>query len=473
MSDAPSPRKRPRSTAGCETCRARKVRCDDRPGTYGCLQCERLGLPCSRSASSPNDNGQRAQEPASTATTDARRKRTFRSCTGCRSNKTRCSGDKPACSRCKRKSLQCQYEGSSEPAWQQHLRLTKALQPQGPLGSLDSEDRLPVETAAERTHHSEAGSGPHVDVRSTTDERMAERSPRPTVHQPDEESSWLRALRLPEKIAIRVLVEFYFRNIHPLRCFGFLHKPSFMQRIDREDAAAHEDDALLHIVCALGALFYAAEHGRRIEPPSTTLAAGSRWARTAQQLILSQMGNIKVENLMAAVLLHDYELRMANFANAFMLSGLTARMAQALQINLEHSNDILCRDTNSSPSASTKESRRRLLWSCYIIDSLVGSGVDQLTLIKEPDIKIQLPCNERNFLLETPCITEVLEPGHFLKFLDPASLPSYPSENIGVRAYYLRYMSIRRRVLMYVLLTLEPLLENQADSWHPKIHQTS
>ena len=66
-----------------------------------------------------------------------------------------------------------------------------------------------------------------------------------------------------------------------------------------------------------------------------------------------------------------------------MLSGLTARMAQALQVNLEHSTDILCQDSEPNPSASTKESRRRLMWSCYITDSLVGSGVDQLTLIKE------------------------------------------------------------------------------------------
>jgi hypothetical protein len=134
---------------------------------------------------------------------------------------------------------------------------------------------------------------------------------------------------------------------------------------------------------------------------------------------------------MAAILLHDYELRMSNFGNAFMLSAITARMAQALQINLEHSTDILCQDSGSSPDASTKESRRRLMWCCYISDSLVGSGVDQLTLIKETDIKIQLPSNERNFLLQRACVTEVLEPGQFLKFLEQHDLPSNPADNMG------------------------------------------
>ena len=265
-------------------------------------------------------------------------------------------------------------------------------------------------------------------------------------HQPYPDSTWLKSSKLPRNEMVRALVEYYFLNIHPIRCFGFLHKPSFMQRLDTEDTSNREDDALLLVVCAMGALFFAAEH-HPTETPASILAAGSQWAKRAQELILAQLGDICVENLMAAILLHDYELRMANFGNAFMLSGLTARMAQALQINLEHSTDILCEDTSSSPGASTKESRRRLMWCCYVSDSLVGSGVDQLTLIKEEDIKIQLPCNERNFLLQTACITEVLESGQFLKFLRSESLPSYPLDNMGIRAYYLRFVSIRRKVL--------------------------
>ncbi|KAK3717955.1 hypothetical protein LTR37_005381 [Vermiconidia calcicola] len=157
-----------------------------------------------------------------------------------------------------------------------------------------------------------------------------------------------------------------------------------------------------------------------------------------------------VEHLMAAVLLCDYQLRMSNYGEAFMLSAITARMAQALQINLEHSTDVLCQGPASGPSASTKESRRRLMWCCYCTDSLVGSGVDQLTLIKESDIKIQLPCNERIFLLQSACITELLEQNKFLKFLDQESLPAYPLENIGMRAYHIRYIAIRRKVLKYI-----------------------
>ena len=150
---------------------------------------------------------------------------------------------------------------------------------------------------------------------------------------------------------------------------------------------------------------------------------------------------------MAAVLLQDYAIRMADWGTAFMLSGLIARMTQALQINLEHSTDILCQDTSLRPDASTKESRRRLMWSCYIADSLIGSGVDQLTLIREEDMKIPLPCSERNFLHQTPCITELLHPNTTLPFVPSRQPSSSPGDNLGIRAHYLRHISIRRRVL--------------------------
>ena len=122
-------------------------------------------------------------------------------------------------------------------------------------------------------------------------------------------------------------------------------------------------------------------------------------------------------------------------------------MAQALQINLEYSPDILC--TGSGPSASAKEARRRLMWSCYIIDSWVGSGVDQLTLVNIHDLKIQLPCDERNFLLQVPSITEMLEPGQFLRFV-PTSLQALSgATNLGMAAYFIRIVELRQRVLRF------------------------
>lgn len=427
MSDQAISHKPGRSKSGCQTCRARKVRCDERAGV--CLNCERLGLPCAPSTDQ-QPTPPRAAEAV--ATSGLKRKRTFRSCAGCRASKTRCSGDKPICVRCRERDLSCDYEDDAEPAWKQQLRLTAAQSPstQASTSAVSDENR--------------PGSNELLPVRSIGHFNGHDA----TSYHAQEDSWGLWSPNLPDIDKIRALVEYYFVNIHPLRCFGFLHKPSFMRRLDSEDTN-RDDDALLHIVCALGALFLAVENEPRTQTPAHTIAAGSQWAKRARHLILDQLGNIAVENLMAATLLHDYEIRMGNFGTVFMLSGLTARMAQALQINLEHSTDILCRDPGNNPDASTKESRRRLMWCLYISDSLVGSGVDQLTLIRDTDVKIQLPCNERNFLLQTACVTEVLEPGQFLKFLEPRMLPSNPTDNMGIRAYFVRYIATRKKVLKY------------------------
>jgi hypothetical protein len=135
----------------------------------------------------------------------------------------------------------------------------------------------------------------------------------------------------------------------------------------------------------------------------------------------------------------------------WLLSGLSARMAQALQLNLEHDLDILCRQPQAARlSVPERESRRRLMWACYQIDTLSGSGVKQLSILFEDDIRIQLPCNDRNFGLGLPSVTETLKPGEVLKFIPPEDVPSSPAENMGLMAYMVRVLVLRQRVLTYV-----------------------
>jgi hypothetical protein len=134
-----------------------------------------------------------------------------------------------------------------------------------------------------------------------------------------------------------------------------------------------------------------------------------------------------------------------------MLSGLAVRMAHALKINVEASPDVLCSEPNeSAPSVVTRESRRRLMWACYVLDAWAGSGIDQLTLLRENDIKIQLPTNERNFGLRIASVTETLGVGHVLQFLPPSVVPRKPSANMGIMAYYIRVVALWKRIVRYV-----------------------
>lgn len=134
-----------------------------------------------------------------------------------------------------------------------------------------------------------------------------------------------------------------------------------------------------------------------------------------------------------------------------MISGLAVRMAHALKINTEFNSDILCAEEDSTaPTVASRESRRRLMWACYVLDAWAGSGVEQLTLLRENDIKIQLPCNERNFGLRIPSVTETLGVGHVLQFLPPAIVPRRPAANMGIMAYYIRVVTLWKRIVRLV-----------------------
>ena len=56
---------------------------------------------------------------------------------------------------------------------------------------------------------------------------------------------------LPTGKNLRRVVEQYFSNVHPLRCFAFVHKPSFLRQLD--GGWSDDESALVHVICAHGA----------------------------------------------------------------------------------------------------------------------------------------------------------------------------------------------------------------------------
>ena len=125
-----------------------------------------------------------------------------------------------------------------------------------------------------------------------------------------------------------------------------------------------------------------------------------------------------------------------------MITGFAVRMAQGLQINVELSAENF-RLVGESSSPSLREARRRLMWSIYTMDAWVGSGVDELTLVKEANIKIRLPSDERDFILEALSLQADPE-------LPLSGLSGPMGPELDVSAHFLRLVSIRKRVLRCV-----------------------
>jgi hypothetical protein len=268
--------------------------------------------------------------------------------------------------------------------------------------------------------------------------------------------SWLAGESLPNEDRVRELIDVYFARVHSVRCLGFLHVPTFTQSVLCTSLQEIEPPilGLVAIMCALAAPFYygriagAADEGG-LNRAIHFFDAGRGWAAIAIKAVFLAGSNQGVETLMTQILLHDYYLRVGDYAQAFLVSGMVARHFQLLQLSLEYDTDITCR--TSRLRASEKETRRRVAWACYVLDALIECGVDQLRLISADNIHVQLPCAEELFARSIPAVTETLSPGRILPFLDEESLQvDAPAPKLDLRAYYIRAVVIRSKILRYV-----------------------
>lgn len=80
-----------------------------------------------------------------------------------------------------------------------------------------------------------------------------------------------------------------------------------------------------------------------------------------------------------------------------MLAGCCHRLARLLGLD-----DKYEPNRSSGSQAGEQEIRRRLLWSCFVLDSIVGSGVDAHNISKYSLPEIPLPAPDSDFLAQFP-----------------------------------------------------------------------
>ncbi|KAL2261124.1 hypothetical protein VTK26DRAFT_4687 [Humicola hyalothermophila] len=132
-----------------------------------------------------------------------------------------------------------------------------------------------------------------------------------------------------------------------------------------------------------------------------------------------------VERVQAFLMLGLYEWsqarpRVGGMA-AWMYVGVAIRMAQALGLgDGDREPGKVFRSRHLKPAQQTltpsqriiaKEIRRRTMFSCLILDRLLGCGKDRVSTIRSEDLQIQLPCSEVSFDLSEDVYTGFLKPG--------------------------------------------------------------
>ena len=391
----------------CNTCRARHVRCDGRQSV--CTNCERLGFPCSyEEKKSPDelhvDVGDHAGDSGGGGVGIPRR-RVRQACSLCHAKKARCSGTLPKCDRCQVQGLDCVYRPNKRSLPLPRTARGEQLTARGnELGQISERHR--------------ARSFEHSPVRSSTGSPVALASPLPVLGA--RPSGCDKGL---DELAMRTFDNF-FRHIHHVPVFSFLHRASLMERYH----AGLLDQALLLALVGITSL---------LTDLGTTQEYGNKCIDEAVTLVLAELEKPSVLRLQALVIIVKHRMLTRQFSSAFMLHATACRFATALRLNYE----------NPNLGFLPRESRRRLMWSVYMIDSSIADG--QLDLAIWPDaerqIHLQLPCNERNFEFDLPEPTEMLRPPPLTQ---DGTLVPLPDE-VGFSGLHLRIQWIRCRILQY------------------------
>lgn len=100
-----------------------------------------------------------------------------------------------------------------------------------------------------------------------------------------------------------------------------------------------------------------------------------------------------------------------------------------------------------------REALRRLAWSVFYLDTLADAGRHGFHLITESSYRIQLPCDETNFLRSQEVVTAPLKSQGTSDTVSPAASLGTPHNegptNIGISGHLIRTAAMRRRILHY------------------------
>lgn len=205
---------------------------------------------------------------------------------------------------------------------------------------------------------------------------------------------------------------------------------------------------LILSVCAVSARF--STHPQLNTTPN--FLRGEEWAATARQICTTRYEWPNITILTCLLILGLHEFGTCHGGRSWALGGQAIRMAFALQLHKDLERDPLNHKNGTSQlSFIDREIRRRVMWSCFIMDRFNSSGTDRPIFVREETIKIPLPVKEKYFQLDMPVHTETLA-GDAPDLSDPdeAHLVADPKANLGVAAYMIRSIALWGRIISYL-----------------------
>ncbi|RFU79886.1 fungal transcriptional regulatory [Trichoderma arundinaceum] len=382
-----------KSSTTCAVCRFRKVRCNGaRPC---CGNCQRLGFPCSYE-----------DADVDAWSMSLPRRRVKQACLSCHSRKARCSGHLPSCERCRVQGIECVY------------RPNKRAKPSA-AGAGIGESKSPNSPDRESDRDGVRDGQSRREQEEGRNESPALTDPASSASPGADNHEGPHMDENFNSVVSRAF-DLFFRYVHHMPMFTFLHRASLMEQYH----AGKVDKTLLLAIVGITSCLTDMGPGMR--------EYGNRCISTAEALLLADYSRPSIVKVQALVFVIKHRILCNKFSGAFVLHSFASRYATALRLNYE------------APHLRflAQESRRRLMWSLYCIDTSVCGGYPDFVLWRADQIHVSLPCNERNFEFDLPQHTEKLVPD--------SHQPRPPlAEDVGTLALHARILHIRQKIIEF------------------------
>ena len=147
----------------------------------------------------------------------------------------------------------------------------------------------------------------------------------------------------------------------------------------------------------------------------------------------------------ALTLICEYGAGTGDNATTFTLLGCCYRLIRLLGLD----NIRIPEETADDPTA--EEACRRLVWSCFILDSMAGSGVDANLSWRDGPPAIPLPDSDRTFVSRS-------RPERNRFGLEAFQNPTL-MESLDLKSQIIYLVLLRTKVLRYVAMAFRPKLD--------------
>ncbi|KAM0668417.1 hypothetical protein ACQRIU_001979 [Beauveria bassiana] len=344
-------------------------------------------------------------------------------CKSCRKRKIKCNRLRPSCEACQLFQCPCIYDavpkkrGPKTDVLEALLKRVDGLEAK--LKEKNAEDGTDTGAESSEVQSAEIEEAGCSETHEPPSKRIAkalERSPSGSVEPvfaTSRQSSADQSATGNATVPIETLINAYFETAHG-KPFFILDEATVRQRIQLKQLPQYLVDAM----CAAVAKFSVHPNGH-LAAAQLSLDLATR----ARQAI--DIDEVSVEATQSLLLICLTFIMAGKGAKAYMV--LTNAIAMALGLELHRETDSQIRITTQME----RETRRRLFWTCYLLDRLLACGSKRPGLISDDAIILRLPSWTSN-----PCSAhiegEFFDCGSNLRYLQGSGTKSQGSSGMFI-----------------------------------------